>query len=342
MANPISSIPDAELSFVKEKLSQVREEIQKEITGLQTPVDSLMVALLSRGHVLIEGMPGLAKTLLAKTLARVMDSPFQRIQFTPDLLPADLTGTSIFNPKTTGFEIRKGPVFTGILLADEINRAPAKVQSALLQCMEERTVSIADQTFHLDPYFFVIATQNPIDQEGTYQLPEAQMDRFLFKIQIGYPSQDEELGILEQHGSTQVPGLNSDLGATQGVAKIQPVLSGQDRQKLHSIAQSVFIDPKLRDYIVRLVRATRPETSSVKETLSFIRHGASPRASLAFLKVAKTRALFDGRDFVIPEDIHAFAGDILRHRILLRFEALAEEVAVNHLIETILEAVGVP
>lgn len=323
------SIPEDKIEFVQEKVVKLREELKKEITGMNASVDALIASILARGHVLLEGMPGLAKTLLAKSLSQVLDSPYQRIQFTPDLLPADLTGTTIFNPRTASFDIRKGPVFTGLLLADEINRAPAKVQSALLQCMEERTVSIGDQTFTLDPYFFVIATQNPIDQEGTYQLPEAQMDRFLLKIHVGYPTEEEELGILEQHGS-----LHSN--------KISVVIQSKERKEIHEIVESVYVDPKLKEYIVRLVRSTRPETSATKEAVQFIRHGASPRASLAFLKVARARALMEGRDFVLPEDIQGFAKEILRHRILLKFEALAEDVSTEALIDSILDSVGVP
>ncbi|WCL47620.1 AAA family ATPase [Leptospira sp. GIMC2001] len=327
-----TTIPDDKIQFVREKMASARTEIQKQITGMQASVEAVLLAMVSQGHVLLEGMPGLAKTLLAKTISKSMDSPFQRIQFTPDLLPADLTGTSVFNPKTATFDIRKGPVFTGVLLADEINRAPAKVQSALLQCMEERLVSIGDQTFELDPNFFVIATQNPIDQEGTYQLPEAQMDRFILKIQVGYPSQEDEISILDQHGQ----------GGHSSSEKVTVILKGKDRIAISRLADSVYIDPKLKEYIVRIVRQTRPETSFAKETSQFIRHGASPRASLSFLRIARAKAILEGRDFVIPEDIQAYAKEILRHRILLNYEALAEDVSVDNIIESILETIGVP
>lgn len=324
-----NTIEESKIQWVSEKVQSVRDQLNLKITGLVTPVDSLLASLLVRGHVLMEGMPGLAKTLLAKSLAEVLDVPFSRIQFTPDLLPADLTGTTIFNPKTSSFDIRKGPVFTGILLADEVNRAPAKVQSALLQCMEERQVSLGDKTFDLDENFVVIATQNPIDQEGTYQLPEAQMDRFLIKVRVAYPSQEEELGILNQHGIRDSHNLHV-------------VLSNKERSKITDIIETVFIDEKLKQYIVQLVRETRPDTAVSPETKNFIKHGASPRASLAFLKLSKARALLQGRSYVLPEDIKDFAKEILRHRILLRYEAIAEEIDTDTMIDSILESVRVP
>jgi MoxR-like ATPase len=329
MENKPGAIPQEKIQHLQETLKNTKSELAKVITGMDSSIDAILLAILSKGHVLLEGMPGLAKTLLAKTFAEVLDSDFHRIQFTPDLLPADLTGTTIFNPKTASFDVRKGPVFTGILLADEINRAPAKVQSALLQCMEERLVTIGEETFQLDSNFFVLATQNPIDQEGTYQLPEAQTDRFMLKLKVGYPSEEQELGILEQHGKTQIKNL-------------RPIIKSKDRNQFSELAESIFIDDKLKEYIVRIVRETRPETSKINDTKTFIKHGASPRASLALLKIAKAKALTEGRDFVVPEDIQIFAKEILRHRILLNYEAMAEDVSIDNLIEVILETLGVP
>lgn len=333
-----NSIEEEKIRLVKEKTTRIREELQKRITGMEHPVDALIASILVNGHVLLEGMPGLAKTMLAKSIAEALDSPFQRIQFTPDLLPADLTGTTVFNPKTAEFDIRKGPVFSGVLLADEINRAPAKVQSALLQCMEERQVSIGDHTFSLDSHFFVMATQNPIDQEGTYQLPEAQMDRFLMKVKVGYPSEAEEVAILDQHGT----GDRSWIRENNQENRLSTILDSSEREEITKIVESVFIDPKLKEYIIRIVRESRPETAKLRETPMFIRHGASPRASLALLKLAKAKSLLDGRDFVIPEDIRYFAREILRHRILLKFEAIAEDIDPDIMIESILENVRVP
>ncbi|MCC5813194.1 MAG: MoxR family ATPase [Leptospira sp.] len=324
-----SRIEEEKIQWVTEKTQSIRDQLKKKITGLATPVDSLLASLFVRGHVLMEGMPGLAKTMLAKSLAEVLDAPFQRIQFTPDLLPADLTGTTIFNPKTSSFDIRKGPVFTGVLLADEVNRAPAKVQSALLQCMEERQVSLGDKTFDLDSNFFVMATQNPIDQEGTYQLPEAQMDRFLIKLKVDYPSQEEEVAILQQHGTTNQ-------------SKLDVVLKNKERTMIADIIEKVYIDEKLKEYIVKIVRETRHQTASSSESKNFILHGASPRASLAFLKLARAHALLQGRDFVTPDDIKVFAKEILRHRILLRYEAIAEEIDTDMMVDSILETVRVP
>jgi len=294
-------------------------------------IQPLLVAMIAKGHILLEGMPGLAKTLLAKSLASCIDAKFSRVQFTPDLLPADLTGTNIFNPKTVSFEVRKGPVFTNILLADEINRAPAKVQSALLQCMEERQVTIADHTFDLDPPFFVVATQNPIDQDGTYPLPEAQLDRFLFKVAVDYPSEEEEKNILLLHGN-----LKQNLPQTNQVIKPKELL------RISETADEVYIDPKLQQFIVKLVRNTRPETTEAKDIVGYIKHGASPRASLALLKVAKINALLEGRDFVLPEDILKFFIEIIRHRIHLSMEAFTEEVSVDSIIKRILGITEVP
>lgn len=315
----------------KEKLDLIFTELKKEITGQEHTVKKIVLGLISQGHILLEGMPGLAKTLLAKSIASALNLSFNRIQFTPDLLPADLIGTVVFNPKTADFMIRKGPIFTGILLADEINRSPAKVQSALLQCMGERMVTIGDTTFKLDSPFMVIATENPIDQEGTYQLPEAQMDRFLMKVNVGYPNFEEELSILDQHG---------DSGETD--KGIQKILNAKDILQIYKITNSIYIDPKLQEYIVKIVRSTRPETSTIEDVKPYIKHGASPRASLSLLRVSKAHAFLAGRSFVTPEDIQYAMYDILRHRLILTFEAVSEEVSVDSLIKTIIESVELP
>ncbi|BDA80748.1 ATPase AAA [Leptospira kobayashii] len=325
------SISEPILNETKTKITQIKSELAEGISGMNHVIQPLLVAMIAKGHVLLEGMPGLAKTLLAKTLAACIDAKFNRVQFTPDLLPADLTGTNIFNPKTTSFEVRKGPIFTNILLADEINRAPAKVQSALLQCMEERQVTIADNTFDLDPPFFVVATQNPIDQDGTYPLPEAQLDRFLFKVTVEYPNEEEEKNILLIHGNLKL-----------SPPKINKVVKPQELLKISESADDVYIDPKLQQFIVRLVRNTRPETTEAKDIVDYVKHGASPRASLALLKVAKINALLEGRDFVLPEDILKFFTEIIRHRIHLSMEAFTEEVSVDSIIKRILGITEVP
>ncbi|TGN19715.1 AAA family ATPase [Leptospira idonii] len=325
------SISEQILNETSSKIQEIKNELSLEISGMDSVIQPLLVAMVAKGHVLLEGMPGLAKTLLAKSLANCIDAKFSRVQFTPDLLPADLTGTNIFNPKTSSFEVRKGPIFTNILLADEINRAPAKVQSALLQCMEEKQVTIADNTFDLDAPFFVIATQNPIDQDGTYPLPEAQLDRFLFKVNVGYPNEAEELSILNLHGTL-----------TTKTKKHSKVIKPKDIAKIAEHADDVFIDPKLQRFIVQLVRNTRPESMTAKDISSYVKHGASPRASLALLKIAKINALFEARDFVIPEDILKYFSETIRHRILLSLEAITEEVSIDSVIKRILSSTEVP
>ncbi len=324
-------IAEHTLTNIKQSITDVKEELSQEISGMGSVIDPLLIGLIARGHVLLEGMPGLAKTLLAKTLAQCIDVKFSRVQFTPDLLPADLTGTNIFNPKSVSFEIKKGPIFTNILLADEINRAPAKVQSALLQCMEEKQVTIAETTFDLSSPFFVIATQNPIDQDGTYPLPEAQLDRFLFKLSVDYPSEIEELKILNLHGNLH-----------QKTTKKKTVLNSKDLAKISDAADEVFIDEKLKEYIVKLIRNSRPESLGEIDIKPYIKHGASPRASLALLKVSKIRALTEGRDFVIPEDIIKYFSAIVNHRIHLSLEAITEDVSVDSLIKRILTSTEVP
>ncbi len=326
------SIPltDPEIQFAKDTLDRIREELAGEITGQDAVIKNLLISMACQGHVLLEGMPGLAKTLLAKSLASALDLDFKRVQFTPDLLPADLVGTVVFNPKNGEFNTRKGPIFTGVLLADEINRAPAKVQSALLECMEERTVTIGDNTFPLERPFLVLATENPIDQDGTYPLPEAQMDRFFMKVLVEYPDMGEELAILEQHGKL-----------TSGPKRIKKTASAKEILKVSSFVDRVHVEPKLKSYIVRLVRNTRPEEKTVPELLPYVRHGASPRASLSLLKASKARALWEGRNYVVPEDVKASLPEILRHRILLTFEAISEDVGVESVIRIVSDATQV-
>ena len=325
MAKTLSS---EEIIFAKEQLEKIENELKKKITGQETVIKNLLVCLVAEGHALIEGMPGLAKTLIAKSLAGAIEVPFQRVQFTPDLLPADIIGNVVYNPLKAVFETRKGPIFTGIFLADEINRSPAKVQSALLQAMEEKIVTIADETYTLPRPFMVVATENPIEQEGTYQLPEAQMDRFLMKIMIDYPQREEEVDILKQHG-------------TSVQESIQPVVKGEEIAAISRLAEKIHVEDRLREYIVNIVRYTRP-TDGKNEITEYIGTGASPRASLAFLKSSRVNALLQGRDYVIPEDIIFSINEILRHRILLSFEALSENIKTDSIIETIKDCIPVP
>ena len=305
-------------------------EMRKVIVGQKTLLDRMMIALLCRGHLLVEGLPGLAKTLAVKTMGQVLDLQFSRIQFTPDLLPADLTGTMIFVPKTGEFVARKGPVFTNLLLADEINRAPAKVQSALLEAMQERQVTLGDTSHALPVPFLVFATQNPIEQEGTYPLPEAQIDRFLLKAKVDYPRQDEERQIFDRMLS----------GETPPVAR---VLKAEAVQRLTQRVREIYIDERLRDYMVALVIATRrPKEIGLVDLAPLIAFGASPRATLAFSEATRAVAFLRGRGYVIPEDVKEIAKDVLRHRILLTYEAEAENVTTDTVVEQILERVEVP
>jgi MoxR-like ATPase len=290
----------------------------------------MMVALLCRGHLLVEGVPGLAKTLAVKTLGQVLDLQFARIQFTPDLLPADLVGTLVFQQKTGEFVARKGPVFTNLLLADEINRAPAKVQSALLESMQERQVTLGDATHPLPDPFLVFATQNPIEQEGTYPLPEAQVDRFLLKAKVDYPSRLEERQILDRMISGEAPPVSR-------------VLSGDAVRRLAGRVREVYLDERLRDYMVALVSATRtPREVGLVDLAPLIAYGASPRATLAFSEASRAVAFLRGRGYVVPEDVKEIAKDVLRHRILLTYEAEAENVTSDSVVERVLERVEVP
>jgi MoxR-like ATPase len=306
------------------------EEIKKVIVGQKALIDRMMVALLCRGHLLVEGVPGLAKTLAVRTMGQVLDLHFARIQFTPDLLPADLVGTMIYQQKSGEFVARKGPVFANLLLADEINRAPAKVQSALLEAMQERQVTLGDTSHPLPDPFLVFATQNPIEQEGTYPLPEAQVDRFLLKVRVDYPQREEERQILDRMMSGEAPA-------------VARVLDEGAVHRLVRRAREVYVDERLRDYMVALVGATRrPKDVGLLELQPLIAYGASPRATLAFSEAARALAFLRGRGYVVPEDVKEIAKDVLRHRILLTYEAEAEDVTTETVVERILERVEVP
>lgn len=305
-------------------------EVGKVIVGQKYMIERLLIGLLSNGHVLLEGVPGLAKTLAIKTLAATIQAKFQRIQFTPDLLPADVVGTMIFNQRNMEFTVRKGPIFANFILADEINRAPAKVQSALLEAMQERQVTIGEQTFKLEEPFLVLATQNPIEQEGTYPLPEAQVDRFMLKIRIDYPNRDEERLIMRQNIANVDPGLKA-------------VVSPADIVKARSLSQEVYMDEKIERYILDIVFATRnPKDFKLEKLASLISYGASPRASINLALAAKSFAFIKRRGYVIPEDIRAVCHDVLRHRIAVTYEAEAENVTSENIVDDILNTVEVP
>ena len=305
-------------------------EIGKVIVGQKAMVERLVVGLLANGHVLLEGVPGLAKTLAIKTPASAMKAKFQRIQFTPDLLPADLIGTMIYNQKEANFFIRKGPIFSNFILADEINRAPAKVQSALLEAMQERQVTIGESTFKLEEPFLVLATQNPIEQEGTYPLPEAQVDRFMLKIKISYPSREEEKKIMKQ---------NVDVAPVN----IQPVVTPQDIIKARNLVHEVYVDEKIEKYILDIVFATRsPREFGLEKLTDMISYGASPRASINLALGSKVMAFIKRRGYVIPEDVRAICSDVLRHRIAVTYEAEAEEITSEYIIQEILNKIEVP
>jgi MoxR-like ATPase len=310
-------------------VEQVLGEIKKVIVGQRALLDRLLIGLLADGHLLLEGVPGLAKTLSVKTLADVIDLKFQRIQFTPDLLPADLVGTMIFNQKDGVFVPRKGPVFANIVLADEINRAPAKVQSALLESMQERQVTIGDTTYPLDRPFLVLATQNPIEQEGTYPLPEAQVDRFMLKIKVDYPTKTEEREILERMSTLQ------DL-------RVRKVVNGADILKARQVVAQVYVDNRLKDYIVDMIMATRRPDEYKLDVKGLIQFGASPRATVFLTLAAKAHAFLRGRGYVTPEDVKSVAFDVLRHRIILSYEAEAEDVTTEEIIQRVLDTIEVP
>ncbi len=313
-------------SFVDE----LRNEISNVIVGQNDLIDKILISVISNGHILLEGVPGLAKTLTINTVASLINAEFKRIQFTPDMLPADLLGTLIYNQKTGEFNTKKGPIFSNIILADEINRAPSKVQSALLESMQERQVTIGDETFKLSTPFLVLATQNPIEQEGTYPLPEAQVDRFMMKVLVDYPSISEEKEILKR-------------ASTASSNKIKSIVKSKSILDAQNLVNEIYLDSKIADYILNIVFATRePENFNLSKLCDLITFGASPRASINLVLASKAKAFIDGRGYVIPEDIKYVAKDILRHRILLSYEAEAEEISSEDIIEQLLQEIPVP
>ncbi len=328
---------DSEISKLNQKIQQdalfiqdLRKELSKVVVGQEDLVNGLLVGLIANGHVLVEGVPGLAKTLTIKTLAQTMDAAFQRIQFTPDLLPADIVGTLIYSQKDGAFSVRKGPIFANIILADEINRAPAKVQSALLEGMQERQVTISDSTYKLPELFMVLATQNPIEQEGTYPLPEAQVDRFMLKVNITYPTKQEEARVME-------------LMARQTLPQAGKVVSPEQVLNARRTADLIYVDDKIKNYVLDLVIATRePAKHGLDKIKPWINYGASPRATIYMVQAAKAYAFINGRGYVTPEDIKAVGFDVLRHRVLLTYEAEAENITSEDVLKSIFEAVEVP
>lgn len=315
-----------------QKLARLRQEIGRIVIGQRELVDRLLIALIIRGHLLVEGLPGLAKTLAVKTLAASIDGSFKRLQFTPDLLPADITGTLIYEPRQGTFTPRFGPIFANLVLADEVNRAPAKVQSALLEAMQERQVTIGESTHKLPDPFVVIATQNPIEHEGTYALPEAQVDRFVMKALVDYPTTDDETRILNLYLE---PGREEVL--------VDKVMDLEDVHKMTSLVARVHVDERIIGYIVNLVTATRrPSDYSLNDLSRQLEFGASPRASIAFAHVSKAFAFLQGRDYVVPEDVKAVAHDVLRHRLLLTYEASADRVTADQIVDRLLSTIPVP
>ena len=311
-------------------LSNLIDEMGKVIVGQKHLIERLLIGILANGHILLEGVPGLAKTLSVMTMAKAMKIKYQRIQFTPDLLPADLIGTLIYNPRSGEFTTKKGPLFSNIILADEINRAPAKVQSALLESMQERQVTIGDKTFKLDDPFLVLATQNPIEQEGTYPLPEAQVDRFMLKLNIDYPNKSEEREILER------------MAVTEKKIKVKSVISPSDIKRLRSVVDQIYIDDKIKDYIVDLVIATREPGKYNLDLDEFIEYGASPRATIYLTIASKAYAFLKGRGYVTPQDVKSIGMDVLRHRVILTYEAEAEEMTPEKVIQNIFDNIEVP
>ena len=331
-------ITKAELDECAQYINSCREELSKRVIGQKEVVDGIITALIAGGHVLLEGVPGLAKTLAVRTFAEISGLDFKRIQFTPDVLPADVTGTLIYEQSTGKFTVRKGPVFSNVVLADEINRAPAKVQSALLEAMAENSVTIGETTYKLPSPFFVLATQNPIEQEGTYNLPEAELDRFLLKLIVNYPSLEEEFAIVKTEGkASEIP--------------VKKVFNEHAFEKCRQTVEAITVDEKILSYIVSLVSVTRPDfdrkadrrSATTKNDIQrYISFGASPRAGIALLKCAKVVALFSGRSFVFPEDVKSVAKQVLRHRLVLNYEAAADQVTADDIIEKILDLMPVP
>ena len=330
MDSDVKAIGD-EVMRERGALLALRDAMSSVVVGQGRLVDRLLMALLVNGHVLLEGVPGLAKTLAVQALAEGLDGSFARLQFTPDLLPADLVGTLVYSPKSGDFFVKKGPVFAHIVLADEINRAPAKVQSALLEAMQERQVTIGDETFPLPDPFLVLATQNPIEQEGTYPLPEAQVDRFLFKVHVGYPDRASERRILDLHGTSKV---RQPLAA---------VLSAEDVRRLRELTDRIYVDDKIKSYVVELVHATRePAEHGLERLAALIDFGASPRATLSLVRAARAAAFLAGRGYVTPQDVKDVAPEVLRHRLVLTYEAEARQVSTDEVVSQILAEVPVP
>ena len=311
-------------------LQDLLAEVNKVMVGQETLVERVLIALLADGHILLEGVPGLAKTLLVKTVAQAIQAEFSRIQFTPDLLPADLVGTQIYNPRSGEFTIHQGPLFANLILADEINRAPAKVQSALLEAMQERQITIGNTTYHMENLFLVLATQNPIEQEGTYPLPEAQVDRFMMKVMVDYPKPNEERIILDRMTGAALP-------------EIQPVLNPAQILRAREIIRNVYVDEKIKNYVLNLVLTTRnPGNNGLSDLRSYIAFGASPRAGINLILAARAHAFIKGRGFVTPEDIKQVAPDVLRHRVITTYEAEAENVTSADIVQRILDYADVP
>ncbi len=312
-----------------EVVERMLEEVRRVIVGQKYLLERMAIGILARGHLLLEGVPGLAKTLAVRTLARAVRATFQRVQFTPDLLPADLTGTLIYNQRDGTFVPRQGPIFANFVLADEVNRAPAKVQSALLEAMQERQVTLGDRTFDLPEPFLVLATQNPIEQEGTYPLPEAQVDRFMLKLKVDYPSADEEKEILERMTRPDLP-------------ETQPVVDLADLARARDAMHLIYVDDRIKDYCVRLVQATRRPKEFGLDLEGLVQYGASPRATICLVAAARAHAFLRGRGFVTPDDVKAIGHDVLRHRLILSFEAEAESVTADEVVQRVLDAVEVP
>ena len=329
MLESLTAVNEA-IKAKSEFVSRLRQQIGQVVVGQEKLVDGLLIGLLSGGHVLLEGVPGLAKTLAVKTLAQSVQADFQRIQFTPDLLPSDLIGTLIYNPSAGSFSTKKGPIFAQIVLADEINRAPAKVQSALLEAMEEHQVTIGDTSYPLPKPFMVLATQNPLEQQGTYPLPEAQLDRFMLKLKISYPTKAEELEIMEK------------MAQTSRSLALTPVITPAEILAVRQVVDQVYLDAKIKDYIVNLIAATRNPKEYGLAIAEYIEYGASPRATINLALAAKAYAFIQGRGYVVPNDLKTIGADILRHRLILTYEADASEITADNLIQQIFDGVEVP
>ncbi len=329
---------DFSLTEINERISRestfvddLKKALKEVIVGQEELVNRILIGMLANGHILLEGVPGLAKTLVVKSLAQLIDTKFQRIQFTPDMLPADLIGTLIYNQHTGKFDTRKGPIFANVILADEINRAPSKVQSALLEAMQERQTTIGKETYLMDAPFLVLATQNPIEQEGTYPLPEAQTDRFMLKIRVDYPSIDEERLILRKAARTQIDTV------------LTPVVNQQQLLKAQKVIDDIYVDQKVEEYVLNLVFSTRnPDKFKLKDLEGLIEYGGSPRASINLILAAKSRAFLEHRGYVTPEDIRYIGADVLRHRIILTYEAEAEEITSEDIIRRLFETIEIP